>query len=46
MKRMQMPSHEDIQELSARIDALTREVHAARKPARSRPASKGPKPDA
>jgi poly(hydroxyalkanoate) granule-associated protein len=44
MKRMQMPSHEDIQELSARIDALTREVHAARKPARSRTSTKRAKP--
>lgn len=45
MKRMQMPSHEDIQELSARIDALTREVHAARKPARSRTSTKRAKPE-
>jgi poly(hydroxyalkanoate) granule-associated protein len=44
MKRMQMPSHEDIQELSARIDALTREVHAARRPARSRTSTKRAKP--
>jgi len=44
MKRMQMPSHEDIQELSARIDALTREVHAARKPASSRTSTKRAKP--
>ncbi|HEX5352653.1 MAG TPA: phasin family protein [Rhodanobacteraceae bacterium] len=32
MKRMHMPSRTDIQELSARIDALTREVHAGRAP--------------
>jgi poly(hydroxyalkanoate) granule-associated protein len=45
MKRMQMPRHEDIQELSARIDALTREVHAARKPARPRTTTKRAKPE-
>lgn len=44
MKRMQMPSHEDIQELSARIDALTREVHTARKSAKPRTSSKRAKP--
>ncbi|MGH8146087.1 MAG: phasin family protein [Rhodanobacteraceae bacterium] len=30
MQRMHIPTHQDIQELSTRIDALTREVHAAR----------------
>ncbi|HLI16724.1 MAG TPA: phasin family protein [Rhodanobacteraceae bacterium] len=47
MKRMNMPSHSDIQELSARIDALTREVHAARsRSAKPRTATKRPKPEA
>lgn len=33
MKRMRMPSQSDIQDLSARIDALAQEVRAARAPA-------------
>lgn len=36
-KRMQMPSHGDIQELSARIDELTREVHATHGTATKKP---------
>jgi poly(hydroxyalkanoate) granule-associated protein len=30
LQRMHIPTHQDIQELSARLDALTREVRAAR----------------
>jgi poly(hydroxyalkanoate) granule-associated protein len=30
MKRMNMPSHQDVQDLSARIDALAQELRAAR----------------
>ncbi len=37
MKRMQMPSKSDIETLSARIDALTREVRAARPSAAAKP---------
>jgi poly(hydroxyalkanoate) granule-associated protein len=45
-KRMRIPTHEDLQELSARIDALTREVRAARTPsAKPRAASKRTKPE-
>ncbi|HET7592296.1 MAG TPA: phasin family protein [Rhodanobacteraceae bacterium] len=45
-KRMRMPSHEDIQELSARIDALTREVRANRAPsAKPRATTKRAKPE-
>lgn len=36
-KRMQMPSHADIEALSARIDTLTREVQAARGPTAKKP---------
>jgi poly(hydroxyalkanoate) granule-associated protein len=36
-KRMQMPNHADVQELSARIDALTREVRATRATAAKKP---------
>lgn len=36
-KRMQMPSQEDFHELSARIDALTREVHAMHGTAAKKP---------
>ncbi|HET9820040.1 MAG TPA: phasin family protein [Rhodanobacteraceae bacterium] len=36
-KRMQMPSHADIQDLTARIDALTREVRASRATAAKKP---------
>lgn len=47
MKRMQMPSRADIEALSTRIDALTREVHAARgAPAKPRAAAKRAKPKA
>jgi poly(hydroxyalkanoate) granule-associated protein len=45
MKRMQMPDKSDLETLSARIDALAREVRAARKPAaRPRAAAKRAKP--
>ncbi|MGH8216536.1 MAG: phasin family protein [Rhodanobacteraceae bacterium] len=44
-KRLQMPSDKDIQELSARIDALTSEVRAARAPsAKPRATTKRAKP--
>ncbi|MGH8124481.1 MAG: phasin family protein [Rhodanobacteraceae bacterium] len=47
MKRMNMPSQTDIQELSARIDALTREVRAGRVPAgKPRASTKRAKPKA
>lgn len=40
VKRMQVPTHDDIEALAARIDALTRELQSARattgKPARSK----------
>lgn len=39
LQRMQMPSHKDIQELSARIDALAREIRGGHKPA-GKPATK------
>lgn len=39
MKRMQMPTHDDIERLSARIDELAREVRA-RKPAAKKTASR------
>lgn len=45
LKRMQLPSQADIEALSARIDALTREVHAARgSTAAPRKATKRAKP--
>ena len=45
MKRMNMPSQSDIKDLSARVDALTREVRAGRAPAtKPRNASKRAKP--
>lgn len=46
MKRMHMPSQSDIRDLSARIDALAREVRAARGPAAKPRATttKRPKP--
>jgi poly(hydroxyalkanoate) granule-associated protein len=47
LQRMQMPSHKDIQELSARIDALAREIRGGRKPAtKPHTASKRAKPKA
>lgn len=45
MKRMRMPSQSDIQDLSARIDALAQEVRAARAPsAKPRTTTKRAKP--
>lgn len=45
MKRMRMPSQSDIQDLSERIDALAREIRAARTPAaKPRRATKRAKP--
>lgn len=47
MKRMNMPSHSDIQELSARIDALAQELRASRAAAaRPRTTTKRAKPKA
>jgi len=48
MKRMKMPRQADIEALSARIDALAKEVRATRKPAAAKPraASKRTKPKA
>jgi poly(hydroxyalkanoate) granule-associated protein len=37
MKRMNMPSHSDLQELSARIDALAQELRASRTAAKAKP---------
>ena len=46
-KRMNMPDHADIQELSARIDALAQEVRAGRRVgAKPRAAKKPAKPKA
>jgi poly(hydroxyalkanoate) granule-associated protein len=45
MKRMNMPSHQDVQDLSARIDALAKELRAARgTTAKPRAAAKRTKP--
>ena len=45
MKRMNMPSHQDVQDLSARIDALAQELRASRvSTAKPRAASKHAKP--
>ncbi|HEX7368708.1 MAG TPA: phasin family protein [Rhodanobacteraceae bacterium] len=48
MKRMQMPSRDDVQELSARIDALAREVRESRANTAKKPraASQRAKPKA
>ncbi|MGH8111591.1 MAG: phasin family protein [Rhodanobacteraceae bacterium] len=47
MRRMDMPKQSDIQNLSDRIDALTREVHAGRTAAgKPRPAAKRARPKA
>jgi poly(hydroxyalkanoate) granule-associated protein len=40
LQRMHIPTHQDIQELSARLDALTREVRAARSTTRPAAARK------
>jgi poly(hydroxyalkanoate) granule-associated protein len=42
MKRMDMPSHADLRELSARIDALSHELHAMRSVARKGAAPSDP----
>jgi poly(hydroxyalkanoate) granule-associated protein len=45
LQRMRMPSHQDIQDLSARIDALAREIRGARKAsAKPRATTKRTKP--
>jgi outer membrane murein-binding lipoprotein Lpp len=47
MKRMNIPNHSDIQELSARIDALARELRGSRTAkAKPRTATKRAKPKA
>lgn len=47
VKRMDVPTHADMQELSARLDALAHEVHAAWAPgAQPRAAAKRAKPKA
>jgi poly(hydroxyalkanoate) granule-associated protein len=47
MKRMNMPSHKDVQDLSARIDALAKELRAARgTTGKPRAAAKRAKPKA
>jgi outer membrane murein-binding lipoprotein Lpp len=44
---MKMPDHSDIQELSARIDALAQELRAGRRPeAKARASKKSAKPKA
>lgn len=47
MKRMNMPSQKDVENLSARVDALAKEIRASRgtgTKAKTRPASKRAKP--
>lgn len=46
MTRMNMPSHQDLQELSARIDALAKELRDARKPRSATKRTKPTKPKA
>ena len=46
LKRMQMPSRADIQDLSERVDALARELRASRPAAKPRAATKRAKPKA